>query len=86
MVRSPLSRPDCQDADCPTATPNSQTARTTEAISSPIPGLSPSTQMDEDLDDYLLNYEPSPARDDMDVNVIYLSSTDYSLLGEEKVS
>jgi hypothetical protein len=42
--------------------------------------------MEEDTDDDLLVYEPSPACDGMDVNVIYLSSTDYSLLEEEEVS
>jgi hypothetical protein len=42
--------------------------------------------MEEDTDDDLLDYEPSPARDGMDVNVIYLSSTDYSLLDEDEVS
>jgi hypothetical protein len=42
--------------------------------------------MEEDTDDDLLDYDPAPARDDMDVNVIYLSSTNYSLLEEEEVS
>jgi hypothetical protein len=40
----------------------------------------------EDTDDNLLDYEPSPTRDGMDVNVIYLLSTDYYLLEEEEVS
>jgi hypothetical protein len=39
--------------------------------------------MEGDDKDDLLDYEPSPARDVMDVNVIYLSSTHYSLLEEE---
>jgi hypothetical protein len=42
--------------------------------------------MEEDTDDDLLDYEPSPAHDDMEINVIYLSSTDYSLLEEDEVS
>ena len=67
-------------------TPYGQTARTIEAISSPVPVLSSSTPMDEDLEYDLLDYEPSPTRDGMDVNVIYLSSIDYSLLGEDEVS
>jgi hypothetical protein len=46
--------------------------------------LSPADMEGDDKDD-LLDYEPSPARDVMDVNVIYLSSTHYSLLEEEEV-
>jgi hypothetical protein len=42
--------------------------------------------MEEDTDNDLLDYEPSPACDGMDVNVVYLSSIDYSLLEEEEVS
>jgi hypothetical protein len=42
--------------------------------------------MEEDTDDDLLDYEPSPACDGMEINVIYLSSTNYSLLEEEEVS
>jgi hypothetical protein len=34
----------------------------------------------------MLDYELSPIRDDMDVNVIYLSSIDYSLVGDEEVA
>jgi hypothetical protein len=48
-------------------------------ISSPV-------GMEEDVDDDLLDYEPSPVRDGMEINVIYLSSTDYSLLEEQEVS
>jgi hypothetical protein len=48
-------------------------------ISSPI-------GMEEDTNDDLLDYEPSPASDGMEINVIYLSSTNYSLLEEEDVS
>jgi hypothetical protein len=33
----------------------------------------------------MLDYEPSPVREDMDVNVIYLSSVDYSLIGGDEV-
>jgi hypothetical protein len=42
--------------------------------------------MEEDTDDDLLDYEPSPAHNGMEVNIVYLSSTDYSLLKEEEVS
>jgi hypothetical protein len=42
--------------------------------------------MEEDTDDDLLDYEPSPACNGMEVNVLYFSSTDYSLLEEEEVS
>jgi hypothetical protein len=51
--------------------------------SSDIDGTSSPAAMEEDIDDDLLDYEPSPARDGMDVKFIYLSSTDYSLLEEE---
>jgi hypothetical protein len=34
----------------------------------------------------MLDYEPSPVREDMDVNVIYLSSMDYSLVGDDEVA
>jgi hypothetical protein len=44
------------------------------------------TDMEEDTDDDLLDYEPSPARNGIEVNIVYLSSTDYSLLEEEEVS
>jgi hypothetical protein len=44
------------------------------------------TNMKEDADDDLLDYESSPAHDGMEINVVYLSSTDYSLLEEEEVS
>jgi hypothetical protein len=54
--------------------------------SSSTDGTSSPAAMEEDADDDLLNYEPSPAHNGMKVNVIYLSSTDYSLLEEEKVS
>jgi hypothetical protein len=42
--------------------------------------------MEADTDDDLLDYEPSHVHDSMEINVIYLSSTDYSLLKEEEVS
>jgi hypothetical protein len=42
--------------------------------------------MEEDANDDLLDYEPSLVRDGMEINVIYLSSTNYSLLEQEKVS
>jgi hypothetical protein len=34
----------------------------------------------------MLDYESSPVREDMDVNVIYLSSVDYSLVGDDEVA
>jgi hypothetical protein len=42
--------------------------------------------MEEDTDGDLLDYEPSPARNGMEINIVYVSSTDYSLLEEEEVS
>jgi hypothetical protein len=42
--------------------------------------------MEEDTDDDLLDYEPFPEHNDMEVNVVYLSFTDCSLLEEEEVS
>jgi hypothetical protein len=49
-------------------------------------GTSSPAAMEEDTNDDLLDYEPSPACDGMETNVIYLSSTDYSLHEEEEVS
>jgi hypothetical protein len=43
----------------------------------------PAPQNDEDE---IVDYEPSPMREDMNVNIIYLSSVDYSLVGDDKVS
>jgi hypothetical protein len=48
--------------------------------------ISSSAGMEEDADDDLLDYEPSPVCDGMKINIIYLSFTDYSLLEEEEVS
>jgi hypothetical protein len=48
-----------------------------------VGGTSSPATMKEVVDDYLLDYESSPAHDGMDINVVYLSSTDYSLLEEE---
>jgi hypothetical protein len=39
-----------------------------------------------DDEEEMLDYEPSPVREDMDVNVIYLSSVDYSLIGGDEVA
>jgi hypothetical protein len=39
----------------------------------------------KDDEEEMLDYEPSSVREDMDVNVIYLSSIDYSLVGDDKV-
>jgi hypothetical protein len=54
--------------------------------SSGVDGTSSPIVVEEDTDDDLLDYEPSAAHDGIDVNVIYLSSTDYSLLEEEEAS
>jgi hypothetical protein len=40
----------------------------------------------KDEEGEMLDYEPSPVREDMDVNVIYLSCMDYSLIGDDEVS
>jgi hypothetical protein len=48
--------------------------------------ISSPTGVEEDIDDDLLDYEPSLAHDGLEINVIYLSSTDYSLLEEWEVS
>jgi hypothetical protein len=56
------------------------------STSSDVDETSSPTAMEEDTDDDLLDYDPAPTRDGMDVNVIYLSSTNYSLLEEEEVS
>jgi hypothetical protein len=66
--------------DSPTASPCRVDA------SSSANGNSSSVGMEEDTDDDLLYYEPSPVRDGMEISVIYLSSTNYSLLEEEEVS
>jgi hypothetical protein len=42
------------------------------------------TTPSDDVED-LLDYEPSPVREDMDVNIFYLSSLDYSLVGNDEV-
>jgi hypothetical protein len=34
----------------------------------------------------MVDYEPSPTRDNMGINVIYLSSVDYFLVGDDEVS
>jgi hypothetical protein len=34
----------------------------------------------------MLDYDPSPVQEDMDVNVIYLSSMDYCLIGDDEVA
>jgi hypothetical protein len=54
--------------------------------SSVVGGTSSPTTMEEDTNDDLLDYEPCPACNGMEVNVGYLSSTDYSFLKEEEVS
>jgi hypothetical protein len=54
--------------------------------SSGADGASSLAAMEEDTDDDLLDYEPSCACNGMEINVVYLSSIDYSLLEEEEVS
>jgi hypothetical protein len=39
-----------------------------------------------DDEEEMLDYEPSSVREDMDVNVIYLSFVDYSLVGDDEVA
>jgi hypothetical protein len=51
-----------------------------------VDGTFSPTKMKEDANDDLLDYESSPAHDGVEINVVYLSSTDYSLLEEEEVS
>jgi hypothetical protein len=67
-----------------TASPTAVSCRTD--ASSDVDETSSPTDMEEDTDDDLLDYEPSPARNGIEVNIVYLSSTDYSLLEEEEVS
>jgi hypothetical protein len=77
--------------DGPTATEDGETANlggpTTSSCrigaSRGIDGASSPATMEEDTDDDLLDYEPSLARNGMEINDVYLSSTDYSLLEEE---
>jgi hypothetical protein len=56
------------------------------SASSSANGISSTAGIEEDTDDDLLDYEPSLVHDSMEINVIYLSSIDYSLLEEEEVS
>jgi hypothetical protein len=47
----------------------------------PVPSQSCSeVTTSADDEEEMLDYEPSPVREDMDVNMIYLSSVDYSLV------
>jgi hypothetical protein len=69
-----------------TVSPGSPTARSCgTGASGGADGTSSPTVMEEDTNDDLLNYEPSPARNYIEINVVYLSSTDHSLLEEEEV-
>jgi hypothetical protein len=56
------------------------------SIDSGVDGTSSSTAMEEDTYNDLVDYEPSLACDGMEINVIYLSSTNYSLIKEKEVS
>jgi hypothetical protein len=51
----------------------------------PSPNCSEATTPTDDKEE-MLDYEPSPVREDMDVNVIYLSSVDYSLVRDDEVA
>jgi hypothetical protein len=70
----------CSGPDGPTAS----SCRT--STDSSADETSSSTTIEEDTNDDLLGYEPSPMRDGIEINVIYISPTDYSLLEEEEVS
>jgi hypothetical protein len=59
-----------------------QTAAEGPAFSQSCSELPAPAEDEEDM----LDYEPSPVREDMDVNVIYLSSVDYSLVGDDEVA
>jgi hypothetical protein len=66
--------------DGQTASPGGPTTSSYRTnTSSGTDGTSLPAAMEEDTDDDLLDYEPSPAHNGMEVNVVYLSSTDYSL-------
>jgi hypothetical protein len=34
----------------------------------------------------MVDYKPSPTRENMDINMIYLYDVDYSLVGDDEVS
>jgi hypothetical protein len=59
-----------------------QTGAEVPALSQSCSEVTTSTNDKEEM----LDYEPSPIREDMDVNVIYLSSVDYSLVGDDEVA
>jgi hypothetical protein len=54
-------------------------------VPSPSQSYSKATTPIDDEEE-MLNYEPSLVQEDMDVNVIYLSSVDYSLVGDDEVA
>jgi hypothetical protein len=89
MCERPAGRSDHQLC-LPTVKPPTPIGPTTISckidMSSSVDGTSSPAAMEKDTNDDLLDYEPSPACDGMDVNVIYLSTIDYSLLEEEEVS
>jgi hypothetical protein len=73
--------------DGQTVNPDSPTASSCRiGACSGADGTSSPATTKEDTNDDLLDYEPSPTHNGMEVNVVYLSSTDYSLLEEEEVS
>jgi hypothetical protein len=73
--------------DGQTMSPSSPTASSCRiGASSSIDRTSSPVGVEEDTDDDRLDYEPSPARNSMEINVVYLLSADYSLLEEEEIS
>jgi hypothetical protein len=53
-------------------------------VSVPSQSCSEATTLADDEEE-MLDYEPSPVREDINVNMIYLSSMDYSLVGDDAV-
>jgi hypothetical protein len=46
----------------------------------------PKARTPSDDEEDMLDYEPSPVQEDMNANVIYLSSVNYSLIGDDEVA
>jgi hypothetical protein len=40
----------------------------------------------EEEEEEMVDYKPSPTRENMDINMIYLYDVDYSLVGDDEVS
>jgi hypothetical protein len=54
-------------------------------VPAPSQGCSDVTTPTDDKEE-MLDYKPSSVREDMDANVCYLSSIDYSLIGDHEVA